>query len=688
MKFRRFSSLFIVIAFICGSVYNALAAKPDARSRLYKPTPERHEIVSRSEDSISRYVPLILELATDDDSELDYLEAVVFHRRGRLVLASVPEKNIDRLFHSDLLDRVSCARPAFRNLDVARRLSGVDRLHEGVTVNLQSPSMLALDGTGVLTGIVDMGFDPSHIAFKDRLIYWSIYDEEKAERIEMDGQEAILSSGIETDTPTDTHATHVGNILAGGYKGAPYYGVATGSKFAVSTSAITDVGILAGIEDIIAIAERENLPCVINVSCGSYLGPHDGTDLFNRYLDSLEDRAIICFSAGNYGHRDLYFDVTLDDTVRGCTWCDTRSWDGFRVNGSSDFWSDSDTRFEFQYTVYDCDEKRYIYESPWLGSEDEGLFKLYLDSVPELKPLFKPGGGVILAWGVDSSNNRFNVSVNYGSETEIAQKGGPWARYFTGFRLRAADDVVRVRAWSDGVYSYFHTNGVPGGIVPSKDFSASNFANGNSGIMVGAWNSRNETPIWNSDEVVNHGFVVNRVADWSASGETFSGRKLPDICGPGNILVSAMSKYNLDSEGHPEPSAKTDSDYWYAEAGTSMSSPLVAGIIALWKQYYPELSTERARQILSETANRNFADIDNPRWGSGAVDAVAGLHRLVEYVKSHGVNDVIVGKETVEYYTLQGIRLNSLDGMEGNIVVARYLNPETGKSRTEKILVR
>ena len=692
MKFRISSSLFLYCLILFCTHIPVSGARPDARSRIHEASPVSSRFASRSESSDSKYVPVIIELTEDDDeSKLDELEAVVFHRRGSLILASVPQKKIGDLFQSSLIDRVSIARPASRSLDVARRVSGVDLLHAGLQMtSAPDNQIIPLDGSGVLTGIVDMGFDPSHIAFKDRLIYWSIYDEEKALRIEMDGLEAILNSGIETDNPNDTHATHVGNILAGSYKGAPYYGVATGSKFAVSTSSITDVGILAGIEDIIAIAERENLPCVINVSCGSYLGPHDGTDLFNRYLAALEDRAIICFSAGNYGHRDIYFDVAMKpgDGVdsRGCTWCDTRSWDGFHVSGSSDFWSDSDSRFEFQYAVYDVDERRYVYQSPWMGTPEDGLQKISLDSIAELRDLFKPGGKCVIAWGADPSNGRYNISADYESETEVSSRYGSWARYFTGFRLRAADEPVRVRAWSDGVYSYFHSNGVPDRVVPSSDFSVSNFANGNDGIVVGAWNSRNETPLWNSDKMVNHGFNINCVADWSASGETFAGRRLPDICGPGNILVSAMSKFCTESDHQPVPAAKTGDYYWYAEAGTSMSSPLVAGIIALWKQYYPELTTEQARTILRETANRNFQDIDNPRWGGGAVDGVAGFRRLVDFVA--GINDVAVDKECVEYYTLQGIRLKSLEGQAGQIVVVRYLNTATGNYRTEKIMVR
>lgn len=672
--------LFFLISLL---ILPAFGARPDNRSRLYKF--DQHQSRS-SENDETKYVPLILELKdTEDDSVLDELEAIVFHRRGRLFLACVPEENIERLFRSEFIDNLSIARTSYRNLDVARRVAGVDVLHQGVSMPSEDgPRLLSLTGKGVLTGIVDIGFDPNHAAFKDRLIYWSIYNEEEGLKTEMDSPSAIYASGIETDCVEETHATHVGNILAGGYKGNQYYGAATESLFAVSTSSITDVGILAGIEDIISVAERENMPCVINVSCGSYLGPHDGTDLFNRYLEALEDRAIICFSSGNYGRRDLNFDVVLSED-RGCTWCDTQKWDGFKVMGSSDFWSDTSDRFEFQYTVYDCDQKRYVYKSDWFGGEGDGYVNISTDSVEVLKNLFKSGGEVAIAWGVDANNNRFNVSVDYDSETEFTQTGGPWARYFTGFRLRPVDKTVRVRAWSDGVYSYFHPNGVPGFIKPNKDNSATNFANGEAGIVVGAWNSRNRTPLFCTDSLFFHGFDVDRVADWSASGETFYGRRLPDICGPGNILVSAMSSPHFNTGTHDPVAAKTDDYYWFAESGTSMSSPLVAGVLALWKEFYPALSTKEARKFLAASANSDFTDISDPRWGPGAVDAVKGLSMIAEYVGYGSVTYVVVGEEIVEYYNLQGVKLGSPEMVKDEIVIERRINLATGQSVSKKI---
>lgn len=677
-------SIKVLLSFLISLlILPAFGARPDNRSRLYKF--DQHQSRS-SENDETKYVPLILELKdTEDDSVLDELEAIVFHRRGRLVLACVPEENIERLFRSEFIDNLSIARTSYRNLDVARRVAGVDVLHQGVSMPSEDgPRLLSLTGKGVLTGIVDIGFDPNHAAFKDRLIYWSIYNEEEGLKTEMDSPSAIYASGIETDCVEETHATHVGNILAGGYKGNQYYGAATESLFAVSTSSITDVGILAGIEDIISVAERENMPCVINVSCGSYLGPHDGTDLFNRYLEALEDRAIICFSSGNYGRRDLNFDVVLSED-RGCTWCDTQKWDGFKVMGSSDFWSDTSDRFEFQYTVYDCDQKRYVYKSDWFGGEGDGYVNISTDSVEVLKNLFKSGGEVAIAWGVDANNNRFNVTVDYDSETEFTQTGGPWARYFTGFRLRPVDKTVRVRAWSDGVYSYFHPNGVPGFIKPNKDNSATNFANGEAGIVVGAWNSRNRTPLICTDSLYFHDFDVDRVADWSASGETFYGRRLPDICGPGNILVSAMSSPHFNTGTHDPVAAKTDDYYWFAESGTSMSSPLVAGVLALWKEFYPALSTKEARKFLAASANSDFTDISDPRWGPGAVDAVKGLNMIAEYVGYGSVTDVVVGEEIVEYYNLQGVKLGSPEMVKDEIVIERRINLATGQSVSKKI---
>ena len=66
--------------------------------------------------------------------------------------------------------------------------------------------------------------------------------------------------------------------------------------------------------------------------------------------------------------------------------------------------------------------------------------------------------------------------------------------------------------------------------------------------------------------------------------------------------------------------------------GTSMSSPTVAGIIALWLQLNPKLSVRHIKEILAQTAIR-----DNFTTGSkaaqfgpnGKIDALAGMRLIM-----------------------------------------------------------
>jgi hypothetical protein len=68
-----------------------------------------------------------------------------------------------------------------------------------------------------------------------------------------------------------------------------------------------------------------------------------------------------------------------------------------------------------------------------------------------------------------------------------------------------------------------------------------------------------------------------------------------------------------------------------------MSSPLVAGIIALWLQADPQLTVQEARKIMQTTAQTDYTDITDPHWGSsGCIDAYAGL----KYLLNSGVNNI------------------------------------------------
>ena len=59
--------------------------------------------------------------------------------------------------------------------------------------------------------------------------------------------------------------------------------------------------------------------------------------------------------------------------------------------------------------------------------------------------------------------------------------------------------------------------------------------------------------------------------------------------------------------------------YWGAIRVTSMSSPMVAGTLALWLEANPNLTPEDVREIFSETAIRDEWTSSQPNntWGYG-----------------------------------------------------------------------
>jgi serine protease AprX len=93
-----------------------------------------------------------------------------------------------------------------------------------------------------------------------------------------------------------------------------------------------------------------------------------------------------------------------------------------------------------------------------------------------------------------------------------------------------------------------------------------------------------------------------------------------DLTAPGSDIVSARSKgavIDLQNDATPVE----DRPYYMAISGTSMSSPHVAGIVALLKQAYPGLTGPVAEEILERTAADLGAKGKDDDYGWGFVDA-------------------------------------------------------------------
>lgn len=585
-----------------------------------------HKLSDDEEVAITHY-PVILEIKNPDAEKiLEDLDAIVFYSRGDLYLTSIPIENLETIPRDKGIDNYSISLPASACLDVARPAAGIDMAHSYLH------TVESIDAEhSVVTGICDVGFDPRHEVFRNCLKRWIIYDEYHGVRTEYDGYDNIVANGPDTDDIAKSHATHVGGILAGYAPGIPYYGVAPASDFVATVSNLSDVGICAGIEDIISYAKETGRPAVVNISAGSYLGPHDGTDLVGRYINALAEDAIICFSAGNYGERANCQSLDLDDFPEaiGSAWCDM-TWLGFNVEGGTDFWSADERPFEFRFVAWDMETRDFLYMTDWMGRDGEnGEFFLDLENTP-----WFDNGGVWASWGIDENNNRFNVALEYNYQNSVFQTGCVWTRYVVGYHIRAITPNCHVDVYSDGIQSFLHGMGIKWCERGNPDGSISNLACGPNVLAVGAWNSRTSVPDLEAGSR-DLGLDVGSVAPWSAYGDTVDGRHLPHVCGPGNVVISALSyPYTLIEHNDPwDNAAYTAFDHngykYFADAGTSMSSPLVAGVIALWLQADSSLNINDIKHIIANSARTDdIKDIDNPRWGAGAIDAIRGLNYI------------------------------------------------------------
>jgi len=670
MKYPR---IIVCIALMAGVA--AMAGVPDARTAIVAAQDTAATEVRPTSTLSIEYTPVIIEIPDDDTTELERLGAVVFYHRNHLYLACIPDNRLGELSCIDNIGTYSVAMVSAESLDIAHSVTGVDRVHAGLSI------AVPYTGQGVVTGICDIGFDPRHSNFADRVKQWVIYDEFHGLRTEYDGYANIVANAPETDDVTKTHATHVANILAGGTTRSPYHGVATGSDLIVTTGQLTDVGILAGIEDIVNYARRRGQRAVVNISAGSYLGPHDGTDLVGRYLSALADEAVICFSAGNFGQRDNTFSVDLGADIEpvGSLFFNIPGWDGLDVNGMSDLWGDNGQPFETRLVIWDVEKRTAAYIGEWIGGSTEpGIREYTLEDYVAPEAV---SGTMWIAWGVDPGNGRYNVTFSYDYTATERQTAGPWARYFVGFHLRSTVNDAHVTAYADGVASFFGSNGAKGMVSGTADGSVSNQASCPDVVAVGAWNTRNTVPDvadgfhpWNVE--------VGHVAPWSAYGTSGDGRRLPHFCAPGNPVVSALSRPHYYYDGPKDDADRTawdvGEDRWFAAAGTSMSSPYAAGVFALWLEADPTLSVEALRDIAMTTADRRHTDIDDPRWGAGALDAYAGIREVERRAGIGIVRDITVDttKDTVRWYSLDGRVLDRRPTLPG-IYVCRTASTAT-----------
>ncbi|MGC4090259.1 MAG: S8 family serine peptidase [Polyangiaceae bacterium] len=134
--------------------------------------------------------------------------------------------------------------------------------------------------------------------------------------------------------------------------------------------------------------------------------------------------------------------------------------------------------------------------------------------------------------------------------------------------------------------------------------------------------------------------LPDTIAYFSSAGPNALGGMKPDIVAPGANVIGAMSTFadprrypssmfaNPDFCGSVSQCLLVDDRHAIA-TGTSMASPLVAGVVALLLQQEPNLTQPQIRALLQAGARRlTGAESFEPQVGPGALDARGALEAL------------------------------------------------------------
>lgn len=119
------------------------------------------------------------------------------------------------------------------------------------------------------------------------------------------------------------------------------------------------------------------------------------------------------------------------------------------------------------------------------------------------------------------------------------------------------------------------------------------------------------------------GKTDDNIAVFSSKGPTIDGETKPDIVAPGNNIISLRSPGSrIDSILHED---RIDENY-FSSSGTSMATPIVAGIVALLYQKSPRSKPKEIKEALREGAIDMFHHPNDA--GKGYVNVQGAIDKL------------------------------------------------------------
>ena len=458
------------------------------------------------------------------------------------------------------------------------------------------------DGQNVMIGVIDSGFDLSHPIFYDtdgNLRVESLLDQEGGNRAYTNQQLVQRwKGGPGPGSDLNGHGTHVASI-AGGSDYHGYGGIAPGARFLLVKTNFRDTDrAIKWIFD-----QAKGRPCVVNMSLGHHFGSHDGTDSEERLHRALTGPGkIIVVSAGNEQN------------------------DNIHIGGRFSQGETQEVIFDLKRQISD---PPYVAISLWYHEIDE--FEITLVS-PSGQMIPMPGSGEADMYQtsvLDLEVSTRPYSYSHSVQTQIS----------LGFRSQEVRDrdienwklsIKCLKANSGRIDGWFNNSGYAmfrtHKLVESRR-TVGISATGDGCLAVASHVTKTK---WNSDIGSNEDLVLvsGRNSPFSSLGPTRDDRWKPDISAPGQYITAALAD---NCELSKLDFRASVADRLLTIEGTSMSAPVITGVVALMLQKSPGLDLVNIKKILQETAKHDIhtgPEMWHPAYGFGKVNIAAALSKL------------------------------------------------------------
>jgi len=601
-------------------------------------------------------------------------------RVGDISIAAIPLSKLGALSCGRQVKRIETGRRCSIQMDTTRLVVNAEKVYMGEGL----PQ--SYTGCGVVVGVQDIGFDLTHPNFysADMSQYRikALWDQLSRDTIgstlyvgrDYVGRDALLKLEHPIDGETQTHGTHTAGIAAGsGAEGngdiSPYRGMACDADLVLVDNAADNASLIdpkdyykftyatdaLGFKYIFDYAERMHQPCVINFSEGSSQDFHGYDQLYYELLAKLIGPGrIIVSSAGNDGARNSYIHKNIGKERAGA----------FIMGNEKRFscTAKSKQTFTFRVSVYDNISSPQIVDISTVNvcnAQDS----LLTDSLLI--------GGKKYIWRVLAYPNSYDArETAYDFQISSPSKLGDSPQ--VSLQVMGRDADIELYRMSGYMFPHSLDPVLDAGDCRYTIFSPSSSPDV---ICVGSTSYRTQFVNYLGEKKVYDSGQKGIRSSFSAMGPTLDGRIKPDVMAPGQNIISSYSTFFINNPKNVNASVKSDVRHfeyngrtyaWNANAGTSMSAPVVTGAIALWLQADPTLTPADCLEIFAKTCSHYDTSLSYPNnlYGYGQIDVAAGLREVLRR-KALGINTIGQKKVSEQYdnriYLLDGRYVGTSD---------------------------